>query len=94
MMKKTLSLLAVLSILAGFSYGCASKEYVKQQIDPLVDRISKLEATTQSLKDCCGRADAAAERAEAAAKAAQEAAKKAQAAAEKSSKSFELLQKK
>ncbi len=93
-MKKSLCLLAMLVILSISSYGCASKEYVKQQIEPLVDRISKLEAETQSLKDCCGKADAAAERAEAAAKAAQDAAKSAQAAADKCSKSFELQQKK
>ena len=93
-MKKFMLLLATLSILLVSSYGCASKEYVKQQIDPLVDRISKLEATTQSLKDCCGKADAAAARAEAAARDAQAAANKAQAAAEKATKSFELLQKK
>ncbi len=94
MMKKSLYLLATLVILTVSSYGCASKEYVKQQIEPLVDRISKLEADMQSLKDCCGKADAAAERAEAAAKEAQAAAKKAEAAADKSSKSFELQQKK
>ncbi len=93
-MKRLMLLLATLSFLLVSSYGCATKEYVKQQIDPLVDRISKLEATTQSLKDCCGKADAAAARAEAAAKEAQAAANKAQAAAEKAKKSFELLQKK
>ncbi len=93
-MKRSLCFLAALVILMMSSYGCASKEYVKQQIDPLVDRISKLEAATQSLKDCCGKADAAAEKAEAAAKAAEDAARKAQAAAEKSAKSFELQQKK
>ncbi len=100
-MKRSLCLLAALAILMISSYGCASKEYVKQQIEPLVDRISKLEAATQSLKDCCGKADASAEKAEAAAKAAQDAAKSAedaarsaQAAAAKSAKSFELQQKK
>ena len=99
MMRKSLALLVVLSILLVFSYGCASKDYVKQQIDPLVDRISKLEAGMQSLKDCCAKADAAAAKAEAAAKAAQDAAKaaeaaakKAQVGAEKATKSFELHQ--
>ena len=93
-MKRFLLLLVTLSLLSVSSYGCATKEYVKQQIDPLVDRISKLEAATQSLKDCCGKADAAAARAEAAAKDAQAAANKAQAAADKATKSFELQQKK
>ena len=91
-MRKSLALLMTLSILLVFSYGCATKDYVKQQIDPLVDRISKLEAGMQSLKECCGKADAAAERAEAAAKAAEAAAKKAQVGAEKATKSFELQQ--
>ena len=27
-----------------FSFGCATKEYVKEQVDPLADRINKLEA--------------------------------------------------
>jgi len=98
-MRKSLALLVSLSILLVFSYGCATKDYVKQQIDPLVDRISKLEAGMQSLKDCCTKADAAAARAEAAAKAAEAAAKAAEAAAkksqvgaEKATKSFELHQ--
>ena len=84
-MRKSLALLLTLSVLLVFSYGCASKDYVKQQMDPLVDRISKLEATAQSLKDCCAKADAAAAKAEAAAK-------KAQVGAEKATKSFELHQ--
>jgi outer membrane murein-binding lipoprotein Lpp len=87
MMRKVILLLATLSLLSISSYGCASKEYVRQQIDPLVDRISKLEATTQGLKDCCGKAEAAAERAEAAAK-------RSEAAAAKAVKSFDLQQKK
>lgn len=92
-MRKIMLLLATLGILVG-SYGCASKEYVRQQVDPLADRISKLEAVTQSLKDCCGKAEAAAARAEAAAKDAQAAAKDARASADKATKSFELHQKK
>lgn len=84
-MRKFILLLAAFTLLSFFSYGCATKDYVKQQVDPLVDRISKLEATTQSLKDCCDSANAAAARAEAAAK-------RAQAAAEKSTKAFELHQ--
>lgn len=93
-MKRFISLFSTLAIVMVFSYGCASKEYVKQQIDPLVDRISKLEAVTQSLKDCCGKADATAQRADAAAQRAEAAAKRAEAAAEKSAKSFDLQQKK
>ncbi len=86
-MKKVVLLFGAVAILSFFSYGCATKDYVKQQVDPLLDRISKLEAASQSMKDCCGKAEAAAERAEAAAK-------KAQVAAEKSTKAFELHQKK
>jgi len=92
--RRIISLLAVLSVSLFCFYGCATKEYVKQQIDPLVDRISKLEATTQSLKDCCGKADASAARAEAAAKEAEAAAKRAEAAAAKAVKTFDLHQKK
>lgn len=93
-MQRVICLLATLSISLFCFSGCASKEYVKQQIDPLVDRISKLEATTQGLKDCCGKADASAARAEAAAKEAEAAAKRAEAAATKAVKSFDLHQKK
>jgi len=45
------------------SFGCASKDYVRQQIEPLVDRISKLEA-----ENCCKKAEEAAKRCERAAK--------------------------
>ena len=86
-MRKIVLLLGAFTILSFFSYGCATKDYVKQQVDPLVDRISKLEAETQGLKDCCSKADAAAEKAAAAAK-------QAEVAAEKSKKAFELQQKK
>jgi outer membrane murein-binding lipoprotein Lpp len=86
-MRKFVLLLAAFTVLSFFSYGCATKDYVKQQVDPLVDRISKLEAATQGLKNCCDEANAAAARAEAAAK-------RARAAAEKSTKAFELQQKK
>jgi hypothetical protein len=86
-MRKFVLLLAAFTVLSFFSYGCATKDYVKQQVDPLVDRISKLEAATQGLKDCCDKANTAAEKAEAAAR-------RAQAAAEKSRKAFELQQKK
>lgn len=55
-MKKLALLVPFLSLLF---FGCASKDYVRQQTDPLVDRINKLEAK----KDCCKNAEAAAERA-------------------------------
>jgi hypothetical protein len=78
--------------------GCATKDYVKQQIEPLLDRISKSEAMAQdakntaeeakkTAKECCEKAEGAANRAEAAAR-------KAEMAAEKSTKSFELQQRK
>ena len=41
-MKKIL--LVFITVLLITSFGCASKDYVRQQIDPLVDRISKLDA--------------------------------------------------
>jgi len=78
-MKKAVLLLLAFSLLFVFTTGCATKEYVKQQIDPLVDRISKLEARVS--------AEAAARRAEAAAD-------RAEAAAAKAAKAFELKQKK
>jgi hypothetical protein len=86
-MRKVILLLGAFTILLFFSYGCATKDYVKQQVDPLVDRISKLEAASQGMKECCENANAAAARAESAAK-------RAQAAAEKSTKAFELQQRK
>ncbi len=86
-MRKVIVLFGAVAVLSFFSYGCATRNYVRQQVDPLLDRISKLEAAQQSLKDCCGKAEAAAQRAEAAAK-------QAQIAAEKSTKAFELHQKK
>jgi len=76
-MKKTVVLVASFALF--LSAGCASKDYVRQQIDPLVDRISKLEA-----RDCCGKAEAASKRAE-------DAANKCTRACEKS---FELQQSK
>lgn len=95
-MRKIISLLAVSGMLFVFSSGCATRDYVKQQVDPLLDRITKLEAsmqaTAKTAKECCEKAGAAAEKAEDAAKRAEDAAKKAEAAAEKSKKSFELHQ--
>jgi hypothetical protein len=60
-MKKAALLVISLSML--LSFGCASKDYVRQQIEPLVDRISKLEA-----ENCCQKAEEAAKRCERAAK--------------------------
>jgi len=101
-MKKVFFLALIVLFL--FSAGCASRDYVRQQIEPLVERISKLEAKVSSMgpcqteetkktsQDCCDKADAAAKRAEDAANRAEDAAKKAGAAAEKSKKAFELQQ--
>jgi hypothetical protein len=60
-MKKATLLVIFLSML--LSFGCASRDYVRQQIEPLVDRISKLEA-----ENCCKKAEEAARRCERAAK--------------------------
>ena len=46
-MRRTV-LLALVTVLIAF--GCASQDYVKQQIEPLVDRISKLEARVSALE--------------------------------------------
>ena len=68
-MKKSIVLLVLLSFLLVMSYGCATKEYVKEQIDALS-------------AECCGKSEAAAERAEAAAKKTEAAAKKSEKAME------------
>ena len=85
-MKKVV-VVVVLSLVFSSSLGCASRDYVRQQIDPLVDRISKLEAM-----DCCDKADAAAQRAEDAAQRAENAAQRAENASQKAGKAFELQQ--
>jgi len=77
----------ILSLFLTVSFGCASRDYVRQQIDPLVDRISKLEAM-----DCCDKADAAAQKAESAAQRAENAAQRAENASKKAGKAFELQQ--
>jgi hypothetical protein len=77
--KRSFALMILTGLLLVFSSGCTNKDYVRQQIEPLVDRISKLEAA-QSAPDCCKKAEAAAERAEKAAK--------------KAEKAFELQQRK
>ena len=70
-MKRSFALMILTGLLMVFSSGCTNKDYVRQQIEPLVD-ISKLEAA-QSAPDCCTKAEAAAERAEKAAKRAEKA---------------------
>ena len=80
-------IILILSLFLTVSLGCASRDYVRQQIDPLVDRISKLEAM-----DCCDKADAAAQKAESAAQRAENAAQRAENALQKAGKSFELQQ--
>ncbi|MDI6800488.1 MAG: hypothetical protein QMD01_00305, partial [Thermodesulfovibrionales bacterium] len=47
-MKKTV--MFALALLFIFSFGCATQDYVKQQVDPLVDRISKLEARVSAVE--------------------------------------------
>jgi hypothetical protein len=59
-MKK--AVLLIVTLLMTLSFGCASRDYVQQQMEPLVDRISKLEA-----RGCC-ESEKAAQRAEKAAK--------------------------
>jgi Alanine-zipper, major outer membrane lipoprotein len=86
-MARKLIILVVILALGLFSFGCVTKDYVKQQIDPLTDRISKIEAM-----DCCTKADNAAQRAEDAARKAQEAADRAESASHKAGKAFELQQ--
>ncbi len=90
-MKRSLSLLVTMGFLLVISSGCATRDYVRQQIEPLLDRVSKAEAMAQEAKktaeECCEKSEGAANRAE-------EAAKKAEAAAEKAKKSFELQQRK
>ena len=85
-MRKGVCVLVFL-LLSTVSFGCASRDYVRQQIDPLVDRISKLEAM-----DCCNKADAAARRAEDAAQRAENAAQRAEKASHVAGKAFELQQ--
>jgi outer membrane murein-binding lipoprotein Lpp len=57
-MKKVI--LAMCSVSLLLSVGCASKDYVRQQVEPLVERISKLEAQG----DCCDQAKEAARKCE------------------------------
>ncbi|ACG74218.1 conserved hypothetical protein [Anaeromyxobacter sp. K] len=95
--------LLVLGLLAA---GCATNGSVKQQIDPLADRITaveqqqaamnaKLDAQTaelQALRKDVADSAATSARAQEAVKAAQDAAQRAELAAQKSAKAFELTQ--
>jgi len=46
-MKKSMVFMLLMSLVLVISYGCASKDYVRQQTDPLADRISRLEAASR-----------------------------------------------
>jgi outer membrane murein-binding lipoprotein Lpp len=52
-MKKVTSLIVFSFLLLTF-FGCASRDYVRQQIEPLVDRISKLEARVSAIESRVG----------------------------------------
>ncbi len=104
-MKKSVVIMLALSFLVSFSYGCASKSFVKEQNDSLADRISKLEASNASNKADAEKAksDAAealktakdcASKSDADAQRAEAAAKRAEASAKKAEKAFELHQRK
>lgn len=79
------------------SFGCATRDYSSQQVEPLVDRVSRLEQQNQELmkkvKECCDK-EAQAKKLEQAADRAEAAAQKSEAAAEKAKKSFEMQLKK
>jgi alcohol dehydrogenase class IV len=53
-MKRLVLILLPLALLMSLVSGCATRDYVKQQIEPLVDRISKLEAKCGSSADLSG----------------------------------------
>ena len=104
-MRKSLVFMVLLSFLVSFSYGCATKGYVKEQNDSLAERISKLEADSASSKAAAEKAksDAAealktakdcASKSETDAERAEAAAKRSEAAAKKAEKAFELHQRK
>ena len=57
------SILLVLPLMLLLFFGCATRDYVRQQMEPLVDRISKLEA-----ENCCKKAEEASKRCERVAK--------------------------
>jgi len=105
-MKRLVAVSAALVVL--FGSGCGvNEEYVKKQLDPINDRLTKTEAQLadlqkqssaqtadiQSLKAAVADNKAAVAQAEAAAAKAQAAAAQAEAAAAKTSKAFTLHQK-
>ncbi len=93
-MKRSLSLVVTMGFLLVLSSGCATREYVRQQIEPILDRLSKVETCCENAKKCCEESKKCCVDSEGAAKRAEAAAKKAEAAAEKCTKSFELQQRK
>ncbi len=82
-MKKFYAVLLLLGIVSALSYGCATQDYVKQQIEPLSRRISKLEAELEHAKKEGARTRTMAQEAA-------KSAERAEAAAKKASKAFEL----
>jgi hypothetical protein len=57
-MKKAAVWSLVTSVFLLLSYGCATRDYVRQQQTPLVDRISKLEERLSSLEARSGEVEA------------------------------------
>jgi ElaB/YqjD/DUF883 family membrane-anchored ribosome-binding protein len=55
MVKKVFLLALVLVISFLFSAGCATRDYVRQQMEPLVERISRLETQCSSLGPSQGK---------------------------------------
>jgi hypothetical protein len=43
-MKRVIVLSLTFCLLSVFSFGCATREYVQQQIEPLMEKISKCES--------------------------------------------------
>jgi membrane protein involved in colicin uptake len=85
---KKLIFLPLLGLLVVSSSGCATREYVSQQTEPLAERISKLEGKDipmmeREAKEAAEKAAAAAKQSEDAARKAEDAAKRAEAAAKK-----------
>lgn len=50
-LKKSVVIMVLMSLLVSFLYGCASKGYVKEQTDSLTGRINKLETSNAQLTD-------------------------------------------
>jgi methyl-accepting chemotaxis protein len=81
---KKLFVALVAGLFLAFSSGCATHSTVAKQIEPLEERVSKLERTSAAaLDEAVKKASEAAARAEDAAKKAEEAAGRADAAAKK-----------